>query len=735
LLSTDQILQDLTEPQRQAVTHVDGPLLIIAGAGSGKTRVITRRVAHLLSLGIPATAVVSITFTNKAAGEMKSRVGAILGRPLRDFGRLDQPWPLICTFHSLGLRILRHYAGRIGLPDNFSVYDASDQQRLVKEAVRAAELDPAHFPPSTAHDIISDAKNRLVSAESFARNARGFADQRYALVYKHYEKLLKQNKALDFDDLLLRTAEAFRDHPDILAELQERFRYILIDEYQDTNHSQYIVAHGLALSHRNICVVGDPDQSIYAWRGADIRNILDFETDYPDATVIKLEQNYRSTQTILDIASTLIARNRQRKEKRLWTSNPKGEKAKLLLCFDERDEAQAVVDSFSALHAAGRPWGDMAIFYRVNALSRVMEDALRKAAVPYRIARGVDFYHRKEIKDVLAYLRVIANPDDELSLTRIVNVPARGISDKTVTAIQVHAATQGMSLWEAFAAIDRVPDVSARAARSVHEFVNLVRHWQALPAPVPASSPPAEESSAPGSICSLLEDVVATSGMEAYLKKIGGDERAELANVNELITAAAQFDEETPGTLADYLAQISLVSDIDTLVETGGAVTLLTLHAAKGLEYPVVAIIGMEEEILPHARVREHPEQLEEERRLCFVGITRTKELLLMSRARRRMHRGLDLPTAASQFLAEMPLEMIEVIEGPGGSSDGYEAPESHFGRFYRGQAVRHPKFGLGTIAQIGPSGRETRAIVDFPRAGRKTLILEYANLAPADED
>src|ERR1044071_8037136 len=432
----EQLLADLTPEQRQAAAHVDGPLLIIAGAGSGKTRVITRRVAYLLSLGVVTSSVLAITFTNKAAGEMKSRISATQTRPLRDFARLDQPWPIICTFHSLGLRILKHYSSRIGLPPNFSVYDSSDQEKLIKEAIKAADLSTTNFPAGVVHSAISNAKNKLLSPEMFANSATEYFSKSIAKVYKQYDKLLGQNAALDFDDLLVRAAYTFREHPDVLKELQERFQYILIDEYQDTNNAQYVIAHALAMKHRNICVVGDPDQSIYAWRGADIQNILDFEKDYPDAKVVKLEQNYRSTQTILDIASGLIDRNKLRKKKRLWTENPVGEKAKLFLCSDEHDEALTIARSLKELKDHGLAWNQMAIFYRINALSRVMEDALRRTGVPYRIARGVDFYHRKEIKDVLAYLRVIANPDDELSLARVINVPARGISDNTVKQLQ-----------------------------------------------------------------------------------------------------------------------------------------------------------------------------------------------------------------------------------------------------------------------------------------------------------
>jgi len=729
VLHTDQALADLTDPQREAVTHVDGPLLIIAGAGSGKTRVITRRVAYLMSLGIAPPSILAITFTNKAAGEMKNRVTAMLQRPLRDFGQLDQPWPLICTFHSLGLRILRHYAPRLDLPPNFSIYDQSDQLRLVKQAIEAADLSIDNFVPAACHAAISHAKNKLISVQQFAEANTDFRGRIYAIIYKHYQQLLLQNNALDFDDLLLRPAQAFRDHHDLLIELQNRFQYILIDEYQDTNHAQYIVAHALALKHRNIAVVGDPDQSIYAWRGADIQNILDFENDYPDAKIVKLEQNYRSTQRILDIASAVIARNTQRKQKRLWTENPQGQPAKVFLCADEHDEALSIATHFKQLHDQGINYSHMAVFYRINALSRVIEDALRRSGIPYRIARGVEFYRRKEVKDVLAYLRVIANPDDELSLARIVNVPARGISDNTVKQLQVHALSNGWKLWQTLQNASRIPNISARAQKSIASFVTMAQRWQKL------------ASSRLGPVRAIIDNVVKASGYEDHLKKAGDEDNSELANVNELISAAAQFDQENPdATLQDYLAQVSLVSDIDLLADNGGAVTLMTLHSAKGLEFPVVAIIAMEDGILPHARVREHPEQLEEERRLCYVGITRTREHLVLSRAARRTVRGIPDRTAASRFLAEMPPDQLQIIDS--GMTESQCPPEHEntlaeiesdrlASRFRRGQLVRHPTFGIGRIADISDIGQHTRAVIEFQRAGRKTLILQYARLEP----
>src|SRR5688500_8777408 len=669
VIDSKQLLEDLTDAQREAVTYVDGPLLIIAGAGSGKTRVLTRRVAYLVSLGIPASSILAITFTNKAAGEMKQRVSNVLDRPVRDFGKLDQRWPTICTFHSLCLRVLRHYAPLIGLPANFTIYDSSDQTKVVKDALKALDISSTNFSPSVVHGTISNAKNQLLSPVDFSRAAGDFYQRQVARIYTKYQEMLVANNALDFDDLLLRTAHAFREHPDMLKELQERFQYILIDEYQDTNHAQYVIAHALALRHRNICVVGDPDQSIYAWRGADIQNILDFEKDYPDAKVVKLEQNYRSTKTVLAIASKIIANNTQRKDKGLWTENEQGEKAKLFLCQDEHDEANIVTQQLKEAEKAGTSWSDMAIFCRMNSLSRVLEDALRRANVPYVMARGVEFYNRKVIKDVLAYLRVIANPADEVSLTRIVNVPPRGIGDGSVKLMQTHAIAGGTTLFGAMERAASIPELSSRAVNATKAFVELVKSWRKMarseealpPSPtysgeragergegretseVVGSSPtdtmfesnasPTADAARPspqpsprrtgerefefaqstdhperGPLVRLMEDVVRRSGLEAALKKAqavsGSDDEGNdpLANVNELISSAAEFENENPeGTLTDYLAQVSLVSDADHMKGHGGAVTMMTLHAAKGLEFPVVAMIGLEEGVLPHS--------------------------------------------------------------------------------------------------------------------------------------
>lgn len=745
MIDTNSLLKDLTEPQRQAVTHVDGPLLIVAGPGSGKTRVITRRVAYLIAQGIPANSILAITFTNKAAGEMKERVSHVLGRPLRDFGKLDQPWPMICTFHSLCLRILRHYAPIVGLPHNFSIYDSADQNKVIKDAIKALEMSATNFAPSAVHATISNAKNDLKTPEDFANAAKDFYHRQVARIYAKYQQLLAANNALDFDDLLLRTTLALRDHRQMLAELQKRFQYVLIDEYQDTNHVQYILAHALASSHRNICVVGDPDQSIYGWRGADIKNILEFEKDYPDAKVVRLEQNYRSTRTILAVADKLIANNKLRKQKSLFTDNPDGEKVKLVLAQDEYDEADVVTAHLKELHdRQNLQWSKMAIFYRMNALSRVIEDKLLRAGIPYQIARGVEFYNRKEIKDVLAYLRVIANPADEVSLTRIINVPTRGIGDSSVKQIQAFAVAHGLTLWNTLEVITTVPGLSTRAINSIKQFVAIISDLSRLSASrIEESSAKIVNKTAKGFVQSIMEAAIKRSGYESLLRKESAttEEKGEAAkeNVDQLISSAAEYDAGNPeGTLDGYLANISLVSDADHLAGSGGAVTLMTLHAAKGLEFPAVVMIGLEEGCLPHARARENLNDLEEERRLCFVGVTRAQQHLLLTKAGYRTIRGLRERTVTSPFLNEMPQEALEITDrtqmGFGDRSEEYrermqDENDQLATQFHKGQLVRHPTFGLGRIAEVSDMGQQTRAIVEFNSAGRKTLILQYARL------
>ncbi|NQU75824.1 MAG: DUF3553 domain-containing protein [Planctomycetes bacterium] len=735
------LLSDLNEPQQQAIAHGNGPLLVLAGAGSGKTRVITRRVAYLIQQGIAPWHVLAITFTNKAAKEMAERIAA-LGTP----GGVTA-----CTFHSLCARLLREFANEAGLPANYSIYDAVDQKRLAKAAIETAGLAGGAANAAKFLSDISRAKMRLKTADALADEAGNFADQQLAKVYKVYEKALRAAGALDFDDLLMRMAFLLRDHPEVRRLLGERYSYILIDEYQDTNHPQYLIAHGIAMDHKNICATGDPDQSIYSWRGANVANILEFESDYPGVRVIRLEENYRSTASILAAADRLIGYNRLRKAKNLFTRRQGGQDVTVVNTTDEHAEALEVVRRVHQWVARGCRHDEIAIFYRLNSLSRVLEDALRRAGMPYRIARGVAFYNRKEIKDVLGYLRLINNPSDNLACERIVNVPARGIGAITMKRIHRFAEAHGLSLFEATRQARQIGDLGNAAAEKVAKFVTLMEQLDRL---------------ATGTVKDLLEAVLKRTGLENELKVAGGEEQAELANVAELVTAAAEFDEENPdATLTDYLNQVALVSDMDHFAGGSGAVTLMTLHAAKGLEFPRVIMVGCEEGLLPFHRAAESEAQQEEERRLCFVGMTRAKDQLVLTHANYRSVRGVRQRQVRSQFLWDLSGEHVVQVDlsetmatQPACLSN--DSPKYDRGPLRRhkklqavqqdeffdadtdqivdlvgpsgvraGSRVRHPKFGCGQVKEVGQSGPHTRVVVDFDRLGRKVLILQFAKL------
>ena len=734
------LLADLNEPQRRAVTHVDGPLLVLAGAGSGKTRVITRRVAYLVGQGVGPGAVLAITFTNKAAGEMSDRVRE-LGVPRG---------ATVCTFHSLCARLLRRFADEANLWANFTIYDAADQLRCVKDAIRRLDLPAGNFPPGAFHSAISRAKNQLQDADAYAAAHTDYFGRTVGKVFGAYQRILAENRALDFDDLLMRTAFLMRDRPDIRARLGQKYLYVLIDEYQDTNHAQYVIAHGIAMDHENICATGDPDQSIYAWRGADIKNILEFEADYPNAVVVRLEANYRSVRPILTTASSLIAHNRRRKHKELLATRSGGDDVEVIRLGDEHAEAAEAADIVRRLaDEQNLRYSDVAVFYRVNALSRLLEEAFRRAGIAYQIARGVEFFNRKEIKDVLAYLRVLVNPDDDLSCSRIINVPSRGIGAVTLSRLAAAAQAKGVSL-PAACADPAAAGLGKAPAAKVAAFAQLMADLGAhLDRPVRA----------------IIEDVVVRSGMEAALKA-ADDQRQALRNVEELITSAAEFDAANDGApLAEYLLQVSLVSDIDSIDPAAGAVTFMTLHAAKGLEFSAVIMIGCEEGLLPFDRGDGKDRDLEEERRLAFVGMTRTKDRLFMLSARHRRVRGVQLRQVESPFLTEIgeqgvtrtdksppqetprrgPVSVDEFNRrGPRGRFDGaaeerriIEAmaaadnlPEQ-FAGMTAGRRVRHPKFGPGTVVTISFDGIRTRASIRFDRTGTKTLILEHAHLEP----
>ncbi len=745
--TADDLFSDLTEPQTQAVLHKDGPLLVLAGPGSGKTRVITRRVANLvLNEGIAPWNVLAITFTNKAAGEMKQRVGEY-------FTERQARAVTVATFHALCARLLRQYAEFLGLPPGYSIYDTADQKAAIKTALEDLEINPKNFPPAAMLAAISNAKNDLVGPDAFADAAADFYSRTVAKVYVKYAQILERNHAVDFDDLLLKTVELLRGHPQVLERLQDQYRYILIDEYQDTNHAQFMIASALAGRHHNIMATGDPDQSIYGWRGANINNILEFEQHFPNPTVVRLEQNYRSTKSILAAADTLIQNNRARKHKALWTDNARGEPVETVTCRDERSEAQWVVDTFQKLHdEQGVPWGQMAVFYRMNSLSRVVEDELRNTGVPYQIARGTAFYDRKEIKNAVAYLRTIANPADEVNLFRVINTPARGISDKTVKSVQAYCLANNLSVEQALGDPMKITSINTRAQSAVAKFARLVQSWRN------ACGLGDEDAAVEVSLRAIVERVIRESGLEEFHRNDKSDpDQERLANLGELVSSAQQFEEEytfeiefegdghTPGItekLLAFLEQISLVADVDAVDNAQGAVTLMTLHAAKGLEYQAVAIIGVEDGLLPHERGQRNETELEEERRLCFVGITRAMQRLYLTHARCRTVFGQTTPTIPSRFLNELPEDTVRPVEAADDEPVGFDASLSRPQRtlaakqamqYPPGTLVRHPQFGLGRVRDIHPMGAHTRAKVDFNTVGPKTLILQYARLEIVD--
>jgi len=756
--SAVELLEGLTEPQREAVAHIDGPLLVLAGPGSGKTTVVTRRVAYLIGQGIPAWQILALTFTNKAAGEMRDRVERMV--PGEVPGRRGLT---MATFHSFCARLLRRYSGAAGVAERFSIYDAADQRAAIKQAVKTAELSARNFTPAAVAAAISNAKNRLMTAQAYTEHAGDFYTRSIARVYRAYERVLWSNDALDFDDLLLVAARLLRDDERVRQELQERYQYLLIDEYQDTNHAQFVIAHALAAAHRNICVVGDPDQSIYGWRGADIRNILEFEEHYGEAVVIPLGQNFRSTGHIVAAADLLIQNNTGRKHKPLHTELGDGEKPVVVTCRSEHHESALIVEAFRRRQADDAiPWKDMAVLYRINALSRVVEDAFRGAQVPYVVARGTAFYDRKEVKDALAYLRLIANPNDEVALRRIVNVPVRGIGKVTIDKIELYAINRQLRFFDALRDVEAVKGLTGRAQASVQRFVTMVDSWRAG---LETESGDAEVVAL--ALAELVEQVVRESGMETlYRRSKSEDDLARLENLEELISAAAQFvpsvDESdaavrgedvgarrwTPAELLGaYLESVALVSDADAIDPTRGAVTLMTLHAAKGLEFEVVAMVGLEEGLLPHMRAAQSDFELEEERRLCFVGMTRAKRHLLLTRAATRAHRGLRERTIPSRFLQELPREEV-TFSGQAdeyGDSDAFDDSESFdeddgsggtrtgARSFPPGCLVRHPEFGLGRVESVMQRPKGAIARVRFHGVGIKTLILEYAKLQRAE--
>jgi len=735
---TKDYLVDLTPAQHEAVTHVEGPLLILAGPGSGKTRVITRRVAHLIDQGVRPGNILAITFTNKAAGEMRQRIESLLPGA--------RVW--ISTFHALGARLLRQYGERIGLDPHFTIYDQSDRTRIVKHALEAANIDNVRFTPETIQAAISKAKNHLLNPEQYARQAFDFFRQTVARVYPVYEKRMRDANALDFDDLLYWPALALKNEPELRAELDGRFRFVLIDEYQDTNKAQYDIAHLLSLDQPNLCVVGDPDQSIYKFRGSDIRNILDFERDFADARVIRLDRNYRSTRAILHAAGHLIAHNTQRKPMDLIAENGPGQPVTVLTYETSQDEAEGVALRILEMVRSGkRAFRDFALFLRINALSRTLESAFIKHRLPYQIVKGFAFYDRKEVRDVLAYLRLLVNPRDDLSLLRAINEPARGIGKVSLEHLRNYAEPREISLLTAAGQVERIPAIKGKAAHGLRSFAKLMHDLGTF-----LDAPPDE----------VIRQVLDLSGYRRlFQNSTEGEDQERLANIEELITAARQFSTEDSGnTLSSFLENLTLASDVDSWDEVQDCVSIMTLHSAKGLEFPVVYMLAVEEGLLPHERSLARAEEIEEERRLAFVGMTRAKEELYLCHVRMREYRGQTLYAMPSTFLKELPTEDVEWFDlsasaagtaramdawrsggqaaQPGWADAGItprykpETPREagSAAAYVEGMQVRHDKYGPGRITHISGFGAMRKVKIRFQTHGERTFIADKVKLA-----
>ena len=732
----------LNPQQAEAVINTEGAMLIMAGAGSGKTKVLTCRVANLLQKGVRPYRILAITFTNKAAAEMRERVNNMSGPAAKDV------W--LFTFHAFCARFLRMEIDKLpGYGGNFAIYDTADSQNLIKQILKEMNLDDKRFQPSGILSRISNAKNALQDAAAFARQAGDFYEQKVADIYSRYEQKLQLNNALDFDDLLMLSIKLLQENKEVREKYQDRFDYLLVDEYQDTNHAQYLLTKFLAAKHRNICVVGDADQSIYGWRGADIQNILDFEKDYPDAKVIKLEQNYRSTQIILDAANAVIENNTGRKPKNLWTENKSGADIIYFQAVDERDEARFVIEQLQNLQRTeNKKLGDMAILYRTNTQSRIFEEMLIKSGISYNMVGGLKFYERKEIKDIIAYLRVIFNPADSLSLLRIINVPKRGIGDASLAKIQAYAAANNVSLFEAVSNAAAIDGLSSRFVSKLDDLAGIIFELMNL-----ANEAPVED---------LIDRVLRDTG---YLEELENERtpqaQSRIDNLHELISVAQEFAaSEEENNLENFLAHVALVSDIDDTELGEDAITLMTLHSSKGLEFPVVFLVGMEEGLFPHARTLMDETEIEEERRLCYVGITRAKEKLFLSSTKMRTIYGNTVTYPPSRFLQEIPARLVKTIkrqerfsalENFKQVSEKYSArpqkPASTFNphsfmpqkpaaaaggtgtRFNTGDRVSHSKWGEGMVVSVkdSPDGQEVK--VAFAGAGVRSLLTKYAVL------
>ena len=723
----NSLLTGLNKEQQQAVQHTEGPLLILAGAGSGKTKVLTVRIAHLLAQGVNPYEILAITFTNKAAKEMKSRVESLVGDVA------NRIW--LSTFHSFCAKFLRFELDNfLGYNSNFTIYDTSDSQAVIKAALKALNLDDKYYPVGAMIGAISDAKNKLLFASDFRKQARDFYQQKVADVYEYYERELRKNNALDFDDLLLVAVKLLQSNEAVLDKYSKRFRYVMIDEYQDTNHAQYLLAKLLASHWKNIAVVGDADQSIYAWRGADIQNILDFEKDYPNCTSIKLEQNYRSTKIILDAANAVIENNEGRPKKNLWTDKTEGTKIQHFTAKSEHEEAAFIGDTIAKKHDIhGVPYGDMAILYRTNAQSRVLEEALIKRALPYTMVGGTKFYDRKEIKDVLAYLRVLYNPFDDLSLLRIINVPKRSIGATTVAKLQDYARANGTSLFMTLTQLHLVDTIKGKTKEKLEEFGILIFTLVAE----------MEDKT----VLDILESILDRTGYLAQLEEsTDPQDQARAENIGELLSVAKDFQDTNPtGTVEDFLEQVALVNDVDSFEQEESKVTLMTLHAAKGLEFPIVFLGGLEEGLFPHSRTLMNPEEIEEERRLAYVGITRAEKELYISNATTRTVFGRTSSYLPSRFIDEIPEELVDGLRAKRKVPDDIKrhVPQ-HMSVTSRpvtkpivrneviadwkvGDTAIHSKWGNGKVINVAGEGAGMKLTIEFPTQGVRVVMAKFA--------
>lgn len=721
------LLDGLNREQQQAVQHTEGPLLILAGAGSGKTKVLTVRIAYLLAQGVNPYEILAITFTNKAAKEMKSRVEGLVGDVA------NRIW--LSTFHSFCAKFLRFELDNfLGYNSNFTIYDTSDSQVVIKAALKALNLDDKYYPVGAMISAISDAKNKLMFASDYRKQARDFYQQKVADVYEYYERELRKNNALDFDDLLLVAVKLLQSNAAVLEKYSKRFKYVMIDEYQDTNHAQYLLAYLLSSHWKNIAVVGDADQSIYAWRGADIQNILDFEKDYPNCTSIKLEQNYRSTKIILDAANAVIDNNEGRPEKNLWTDKVEGAKIQHFTAQSEHEEAAFIGDTIVKKHDIhGIPYGDMAILYRTNAQSRVLEEALIKRALPYTMVGGTKFYDRKEIKDVLAYLRVLYNPFDDLSLLRIINVPKRSIGATTVSKLQDYARENGTSLFMTLTQLHLVDTIKGKTKEKLEEFGILIF---TLVAEMDDKS-----------VLDILEAILDRTGYLAQLEEsTDPQDQARAENIGELLSVAKDFQDTNPtGTVEDFLEQVALVNDVDSFEQEESKVTLMTLHAAKGLEFPIVFLGGLEEGLFPHSRTLMNPEEIEEERRLAYVGITRAEKELYISNATTRTVFGRTSSYLPSRFIDEIPAELVDSLRAKRRIPDDIKPTvPRHMSVTSRpvtkpiirneviadwkvGDTAIHSKWGNGKVVNVSGEGAGMKLTIEFPTQGVRVVMAKFA--------